>query len=251
MKKRGWLFLVITVVLLLFGACKPQPPTTPTPKDTETHTQTTPNAPKTQTEIVMTSEPVVSPSPTPREVLWQDDFSDVNSGWERYHEFDGVLDYVEPQGVYQMQVEAENNLWWVYKDEALPDVVVSVDAWQVGGPEGSLFGLMCRYDRETNQGFVFLISTEGQAGVGLSDQGFKPLRGGELTHFDVIETGLDAVNTIEAGCVGDTLTMRVNGETLFNLPAGGPRGEDIGLAVATVMGPGTNVFFDNLTIYQP
>ena len=110
---------------------------------------------------------------------------------------------------------------------------------------------MCRYDPQSNQGFVFLISTTGQAGVGLNDQGFKPLRGGELAYFDVIATGMNAVNTIEAGCVGDTLTMHVNGEELFSLPAGGLTGEDIGLAVVTVMGPGADVYFDNLTIYQP
>jgi hypothetical protein len=218
-------------------------------KDTDVPTGTI----MTETKTEETPEPMVtaSPSPTPREILWQDDFSDVNSGWEHYRQFDGILDYVESEGVYQMQVQAENNLWWVYKDETLPDVTMSVDVWQVGGPEGSLFGLMCRYDPGTYQGYVFLISTDGRAGVGLSDQGFKPLRGGELASSDAIKTGLNAVNTIEASCVGETLTMRVNGELLFTLPAGELSGEDIGLAVATVMGAGADVYFDNLTIYQP
>ncbi len=253
MNKIGRHLFFAGVILILAGACAQKSPTTLTSANTYEKTDMPTTPVETQIELVETPELIasVSPSQTPQEILWQDDFSDVNSGWERYREFDGVLDYMEPEGVYQMQVQVENNLWWVYKDEALPDVTMSVDVWQVGGPEGSLFGLMCRYDPETNQGFVFLISTDGKAGVGLTDQGFKPLRGGELAKFDVIETGFNAVNTIVAGCVGESLTMRVNGELLFNLPAGGLTGEDIGLAVATVMGAGADVYFDNLTIYQP
>ena len=239
--------------MLLVGACTPKSPSMSSPTSDVKTTDVPTDQTMAQDETEEPSDPTatLSPSPTPREVLWQDEFSDVNSGWEHYREFDGVLDYVEPEGVYQMQVQAENNLWWVYKDEALADVTMSVDVWQVGGPEGSLYGLMCRYDPETFQGIVFLISMEGQAGVGLNSQGFKPLRGGELADFDVIRTGLNAVNTIEAGCVGDTLTMSVNGEQLYTLPAGELTGEDIGLAVATVKGAGADVYFDNLTVYQP
>lgn len=241
------------IVLLLMGACTPKLTATSTPKTTEIKTESPVIPSETKSESGETSYPIetLSPSLTPRVILWQDDFSDVNSGWERYREFDGILDYLEPEDVYQMQVQAENNLWWVYKDESLPDVTMSVDVWQAGGPEGSLFGLMCRYDPETNRGFVFLISSEGKAGVGLSDQGFKPLRGGELSDFDVIRTGLNAVNTIEASCEGKTLMMRVNGELLFTLPAGDLLGEDIGLVAATVTGAGADIYFDNLTIYQP
>jgi hypothetical protein len=253
MNKIARLSLFTSIMLLLMAACKSKSLAGLTPtsegKETDVPTETE----ETQIESSETPEPVatLSPSPTLHLVLWQDDFSDINSGWEHYRAFDGVLDYVESEGVYQMQVQAENNLWWVYKDEELPGVTMSVDVWQVGGPEGSLFGLLCRYDPATYQGIVFLISTEGQAGVGLNDQGFKPLRGGELAGFDVINTGLNTINSIEAGCVGETLTMRVNGELLFTLPAGELSGEDIGLAVATVMGAGADVYFDNLTIYQP
>jgi hypothetical protein len=45
--------------------------------------------------------------------------------------------------------------------------------------------------------------------------------------------------------------MSVNGELLFELPAGDALGEDIGLAVATVQGAGTDVYFDDLIIYEP
>ncbi len=244
------ILLMVGLLVLTTGCTSPSTEETKQPADQLTEEAT---APPAEQEDTATEEPAAleTPAETPRKVLWVDDFSDVSSGWERYREFDGVLDYVEDEGVYQMQVQAENNLWWVYKDEALPDVILSVDVWQVGGPDGSLYGLMCRYDPATTNGYVFLISNEGQAGVGLNNRGFNSLRGGELVSFDVINTGMNARNTIEVSCVGETIRMSVNGELLFELPAGDALGEGIGLAVATVQGAGADVYFDDLTLYEP
>ncbi|MDY6873940.1 MAG: hypothetical protein SVR81_08250 [Chloroflexota bacterium] len=243
------IFFLIGLLVLLTGCASPSMDETRQPESPVTEPATEP--PTAQSEISTEETITETPTEAPRDVLWRDDFSDVTSGWERYRKLDGVLDYVEEEGVYQMQVQAENNLWWVYKDEALPDVTMAVDVWQVGGPDGSLYGLMCRYDPDTTNGYVFLISNDGQAGVGLNDQGFRSLRGGELAKFDVINTGMEARNTLEVSCVGETLKMSVNGELLFTLPAGDSLGEDIGLAVATVQGSGADVYFDNLTVYQP
>ena len=251
MRKRGMVVLLMVGLLVLTAGCT-SPATEESKQPDKSMTEAVTEPPTEQPEVTTEAAAATqTPTEVAREVLWADDFSDVTSGWERYREFDGVLDYIEDEGVYQMQVQAENNLWWVYKDETLPDVTMAVDLWQVDGPDGSLYGLMCRYDPTTLNGYVFLISNDGQAGVGLNDQGFKSLRGGELSKFDAINTGMNARNTLEVSCVGETLKMSVNGELLFELPAGDALGEDIGLAVATVQGAGTDVYFDDLTIYQP
>ena len=65
---------------------------------------------------------------TPRTILWQDDFSDVTSGWERYRQFDGVLDYLETDEVYQMQLTQQGNFFWVYLYTTFTDLVLSIDA---------------------------------------------------------------------------------------------------------------------------
>ena len=250
--KRKNLIRWLTILLVIFlSACTPQ---------AETQVSTSANLATEAVEEVNTEAPSeadpaeteeVIPTPTSRTVIWEDDFSDVNSGWERYRAFDGVLDYGETQEVYQMQVNVENNLFWVMKDDDLVDVTMSVEAWQVGGPEGSLYGLMCRYDPNVLDGYFFLISSQGEAGVGTFGPGFQPISGGELTEFDAIQTGINVRNTIAISCTGDSLIMAVNGEELFNLPATGLSGGDIGMAVATPMGAGADVYFDNLTVYQP
>ncbi len=72
-------------------------------------------------EVVIEPEPTatLAPTATPRSILMQDDFSDISSGWERYREFDGVLDYVEDEEHYQMLVQADDSLWWVWLEEEL------------------------------------------------------------------------------------------------------------------------------------
>ena len=251
MKNKAEIRWMIVFLLIMISACTPQVETesiSPESVETEVGVEI-PTEEQSQETSTMTEE--VIPTATPRTVLWQDDFSDVNSGWERYREVDGVLDYAEDEEVYQMQVNVENNLFWVMKDEDLVDVVLSVDAWQVGGPEGSLYGLMCRYDPNAMNGYFFMISSQGEAAVGIFDRGFQPIAGGELTAFDVIATGLDAKNTITASCHGDSLTLSVNGEVIIDLLGTGLSGGDIGMAVASPAGAGVDVFFDDLVVYLP
>ncbi len=261
MMKKSIGMIVLLLLTLLVVSCSPQP--TPEPVETVEDTADVADAaeeteaPPEPTEIPPTPTtdptptPTAEPTPTPRTVLMSDDFSDVNSGWERYQEFDGFLDYVEEEAVYRMLVLPEDSLWWVSRDETLPSVVMEVDAWQVDGPEGSFYGLMCRYDPGAFDGIVFAISSDGKAGIGtLSGNG--PLPEADWTPFDVIETGLNAKNTIGAHCLPDKLMLVVNGEELFEIPALGLTGDDIGLVVGTTVDVGgADVYFDDLVIYEP
>jgi hypothetical protein len=260
MKKRT-LIIALLLLMLAVVSCSPQPSPGPVNEVEETaDVEDVPEeteAPPEPTEIppTATAEPTATataePTATPRTVLMSDDFSDVNSGWERYQEFDGFLDYVEEEAVYRMLVLPDDSLWWVSRDETLPSVVMEVDAWQVDGPEGSFFGLMCRYDPGAYDGIVFAISSDGKAGIGtLSANG--PLPEADWTSFDVIKTGLNARNTIGAHCLPDKLMLVVNGEVLFEIPAFGLPGDDIGLVVGTqVDAGGADVYFDDLVIYEP
>lgn len=251
MKNKAEIRWIIVFLLVIISACTPQVETESTsPESVETEAEAEIPTEEQSPETPTPTEEVI-PTATPRAVLWQDDFSDIASGWERYREFDGVLDYAEGEEAYQMQINVDNNLFWVMKDEDRVDVVLSVDAWQVGGPEGSLYGLMCRYDPNVMNGYFFLISSQGEAAVGIFDRGFQPIAGGELTAFDAIQTGLETKNTITASCTGENLILTVNDVVLFDLPSTGLTGGDVGMAVATPIGAGADVFFDNLVIYQP
>lgn len=258
MLRKSLLFLIVSMLLILSCACTPKAATEAPSADNEEIEKpdiSQETEPKIKNTATHKPEPTDTPQPTPtqRPVIWEDDFSDVTSGWERYRELDGVLDYLEEEEVYQMQVQAEDSIWWVWMEEDWFDVGVSVDAWQVGGLEGALYGLMCRYDPNTNDGYVFLINTEGKAAVGVIGENFtfEALPGGELTAFDAIQTGLNVKNTIEAICMGEVLKMYVNGILLFDLAAVGFTGDDIGFTVVTLVGGGIDAYFDDLLVFEP
>jgi len=245
--------LLLGSLLLLVSGCKPASVSdtdTASEAEVEEVVESEPKVEATPTEEPEPT-PTIAPSLTPMTILLEDDFSDAASGWERYRAYDGVLDYGEEEEIYQMLVNAEDNLFWVMKDEDLMDVTMSVEVRLVGGPEGSLFGLMCRYDLNVMDAYFFLISSQGEAGIGTSDFGFEPIPGGELTAFDAIKTGLDVKNTITAFCMGEVLTLSVNGEVLFDLPATDLISGDFGMAFAPPKGVGADVYFDNLVIYAP
>ncbi len=253
MFRRIGISIVLSILVMIVSACSASPATVTT--QTEEVMTEAPVESEAETAPTATTAPTntTAPTSTPRVIIWEDDFSDVTSGWERYRELDGVLDYVEGEEVYEMNVLAEDSLWWVWKEETLPDVGLSVDAWLVAGPEESLFGAMCRYDADNNDAYIFLINAKGEAGIGVIGEGyqFEPLSGGELTQFDVLQTGLDARNTIDILCAGEALQMSVNGELLFDLQATGFTGDDVGLVVVTSDESGANVYFDDLVIYEP
>ncbi len=256
MLKRFLSFLMLVGLLIAVTACQAASPTEPplpiieTQEEPAVPTETMPE-PEPSPTATLAPSPTPEPSPTPRTLLRQDDFSDVNSGWERYQQMDGILDYVVEEEAYQMNVFAEESLWYVWLEEDQSDISLSIEAWLVDGPPDSLYGLMCRFDADQWNGVAFLINAQGQAGVGLLENKFQPLPGGELKQFDSIQTGLGVKNTIEASCVGENLTMTVNGERVFEIPSAGFVGDDIGLAVRTSPDGGADVRFDNLKIYAP
>lgn len=260
--KRYPIVSLAIILLLMVSACSSAAPTQfsptePLAEDTEdtmlTEGEETESEPQpTATDIPPTETLEPTMTSTPRTILWEDDFSDINSGWERYRHGDGVLDYLEAEGVYQMQMTQEGNFYWVSMEGPFTDLVMEIDVSQVDGPEGSLFGVMCRFDSTQLNGVVFAITSLGQAGIGtIENFSFTPLAGGELTAFDSINTGLEAINTMEVVCVGDSVRLAVNGDVLIELNAPDVQGDQFGLVVDSSFGSGVDVYFDNLFIYQP
>ena len=194
-------------------------------------------------------EDMESPVSAPRAVLYEDDFSDPDSGWEHYREFDGVLDY-ENEG-YRMYVNTTDNIFWVNLEDEYSDLVIEVEATKIGGPDENRYGVMCRYDTETYAAYYFLIGSDGMYGIGLyKDVQLELLGNGEMQYSEFIGVQ-NAINTIHAECIGDSLTLVVNGETLLTIQDDTLQSGAIGLLAGTYDHPGTDFLFDNLQVFEP
>ncbi|MDY7041724.1 MAG: hypothetical protein SVX38_12755 [Chloroflexota bacterium] len=249
MNTQSSLLRLITVglVFALGTACANTPSQTSAP----TPTPSPPPALTATPTLTPTTAPTATSAPTatPPVILFQDDFSDPDSGWERYREWDGVLDYED--GGYRMWINAPSNLFWVNRNLDLVDVCVAVEATKKDGPDANQFGVMCRLDRTTFNYYAFLIGSDGRYGIGKVIGGTPELIGvGDWQYSDAINQG-SGTNHIRAACVGDTLTLFVNGQQLLEVQDGDLLSGDVGLLAGTFDEAGTDILFDDFTLSEP
>ena len=220
-------------------------PVEPSPTNTVAPSATPTLAPSS----TATTTPTFTPTAKPVVVLYQDDFSDPDSGWEHYREADGILDYED--GGYRMLIQNPSNLFWVQQGSDWQDVSVEVDATKVGGPDANRFGLMCRLSNTTYEYYGFLISSDGSYGIGRIVRGQVELIGSDAwQHSEAIEQG-QATNRIRVTSVGNTLTLYVNGQQLLQVQDDTLASGDIGLVAGTVGEPGTDILFNNFSVTEP
>ena len=67
---------------------------------------------------------------------------------------------------------------------------------------------------------------------------------------EVIVQG-EGANHIRAGCVDNTLTLIVNGETLAEYEDTEFTSGDVGLLAGSFTNPGTEIYFDNFQVLRP
>jgi len=190
--------------------------------------------------------PPHTPTPT---ILFFDDFSDPNSGWPVFNDEQYVDDYYN--GAYRMVENETNTTSWAYPDEfGVNDVVVKVDATKNAGPDENDMGIICRYLNE-DQFYSGIITSDGYYGITkMTAESFDVIGGEYLEYSDLINQG-NATNNIQFDCVGDELTLYVNGYQLEQKIDTEYTGGTVGLIIGTYETPGTDILFDNFTVLQP
>jgi hypothetical protein len=187
-------------------------------------------------------------SDVPGALLFQDDFSRPESGWDRYADATYASDYVE--GTYQIAIHAAQTQAWSNPSLAVDDVRLEVDAASVSGPLDNAFGLICRYQDPGNY-YFFLISGDGYAGIGLAKDGRRILLSGDaMLPEEAILQGY-RTNHLRADCAGYRLAFYVNGVLIEEAQAAEWPDGDVGLVAATYAEPGIDIRFDNFTVLNP
>jgi len=246
---------VIVLACLALTACQPAPAPTAEPAVIEPPTAEViqPETPTLIPAAAISTDPPLpthTPLPPPAMVLiYQDDFSDPNSGWEQYREpVDGILDYED--SAYRMLVQPPQNTFWVNANQVYDNVILEVDAARREGPEENVYGLMCRLDSSYNA-YMFVISSTGNYGIAIwEDHNFELLGSGVMESSIAIKTGTES-NRIRATCVDSLLSLSVNGEEILAISDDRIQSGDVGLVTGTRGAPGVDILFDNFTIYQP
>lgn len=185
----------------------------------------------------------------PANVLFQDDFSDPSSGWDRVNQPEGITDYED--GAYRIFVNTINTDIWANPGLDFGDVRLQVEATKVGGNDNNDFGVICRYQNADNY-YFFILSSDGYYGIGKVKDGVQQLIGVDaMPPSEAINQG-DATNHLQVDCIGPKLSLFANDEFLAQYEDPDFTSGDVGLIAGTSPeAPGTDVFFDNFQVLKP
>ena len=180
-------------------------------------------------------------------VLFQDDFAQPTTGWDRLLVTEGVMDYYS--GGYRMLVNSLQTNFWATPRRNFIDVRVEVDTGKLAGPDENRIGVLCRHSE--GDYYFFIITSDGYYGMGLFKDGLATLLGqAEMLPSANINQGL-AVNHLRADCTGSTLTFFVNGTQLAQVQDATLATGDVGVIAGTFGAPGVDILFDNFVVLQP
>lgn len=193
------------------------------------------------------ASPTEAPAPD-ADVLFQDDFSSTDSGWDRVSVEEGITDYAD--GVYRIYVNTAETDVWANPGLSFEDVRVEVDATKVGGDDDNDFGLICRYLDSANF-YFFVVSSDGYYGIGRVIDGSQELIGDNaMLPTDEVNQG-NATNRLRADCVGDQLSLYINGAFVASQEDATFTSGDVGLMAGSFSTAGTDIHFDNFLVRQP
>ncbi len=194
-------------------------------------------------------------TPPPAGVLFQDDFSNASSGWDKNTSTDVTTNY--DNGQYLISVGQPAVDVWAQPGLDLTDVAVQVQGQYHAGPVNNEYGVMCRYQRGgdgKSSFYFFIISTDGYYALGKVSKDVRKILSpaqGSPQPSPVIKTQPSDINEISASCSGTHFALTVNGTAVGDFTDDEIKHGDIGLMAGTYDEGGVQIHFDNLVARQP
>lgn len=184
--------------------------------------------------------------------LFVDDFSGgQNCGWAEYNRSGAVVAIED--GAMHISTSSPGEIWWTNPERDFDDVIITTTASQVGGIDDNAYGVICRYQGEDNF-YLFVISGDGYYAIGKYAGVNVPITyltpGGQYQSSDLIRQGI-ASNDIQASCIGNELSLAVNGQPLITVTDSEYRSGDIGLAASALQQGSVEVTFDDVRVFAP
>ncbi|UCF26844.1 MAG: PD40 domain-containing protein, partial [Chloroflexota bacterium] len=177
-------------------------------------------------------------------VLYQDDFSNPESGWPQGQDVDSGYQYI--QGEYNITVKNANWSAAASPGFQAEDYVVSVDVRNAGnvyGTYGIVFGLAENWSRL----YTFEIDPEGYFGIWRfnDSEGWNLLYVDSSPYINIAE----GINHLKVKRDGAIIEVHANGRLLTTITDGSFLGlSSSGLIATTYDQENLNVFYDNFTV---
>ncbi|MFN2303421.1 MAG: hypothetical protein ACK2TV_06785 [Anaerolineales bacterium] len=181
-------------------------------------------------------------------ILFKDSFSSKTGGWFTYADDQLFSGYA--QGGFRLRSNVKNYQFWSVPGLNFKDTVIFTRAKKLSGPEDNLYGVLCRYQDDSNY-YALVISSDGYYGIFKTLLGEQSLIAQESMDFSEVIHGDETPNDIQAVCQDERLSLIVNGVPLLQVQDSSLANGDIGLVVGNFLEPGVDILFDDLIVASP
>ena len=180
------------------------------------------------------------------DILYQEQFENNRTGWARFSNENGIMDY--DGGGYRILVQQPQLNIWSTPEKDFSDVRLEADVIKLNGPDENRMGLICRY--RDGDYYFFIISNDGYYVIGKFIGGLTLLLGqSEMQASEAIQTG--TMNHLRADCIADKLTFYINFSEVASATDADFSTGDVGVLAGAFSEPGVDVLFDNFVVIQP
>ena len=183
----------------------------------------------------------------PPGAVFSDDFVTNDGRWGLFDTQDGAA-YLQQSELYLEDRGQGVGVYTQLAQHRWDDLGVTLRLRQVEGTQDNWMGVICRLQDEENY-YLLAISADGYYLILKTEAGVPTALTGPA-QSDAIQPGR-ATNALEARCVGETLTLGVNGEELASVQDESFAEGSLALFADGVGGQRTTVAFDALVISEP
>ncbi|MGD8814457.1 MAG: hypothetical protein PVI78_08270, partial [Anaerolineales bacterium] len=199
-------------------------------------------------DFMRLTAPLADQDPYVDQWLFEDDFTDTESGWPQSEIWNYGSGYSD--GSYQIWVNIPNFLHVSTIDTNFGDVQIEVEARKEGGTDYSYYGLVCRAVDFDNS-YMFFVGPDGFYAVAKMVEGeIMPVGMAQFLPSEIINQGSTS-NLIRADCVGEQLRLIVNGRVLAEVHDSEFTFGGVGMLAGTFNEPEIIAIFDNYRIFVP
>lgn len=198
-----------------------------------------------------TAVPAPAPETSETAVAAYTDSFDAAGTWS-VGSADGVSGDVAG-GVYDLYVSADSGFFWTTGGQTFADGTYEVAVTAVEGPINNGYGMIFHANNETNDFYIFEISSDGYVWIGWCANACteaQALINGGWFQSPAIQQGLNRQNFLRVVAEGPSMVFYVNGIEVGRLTDPTLASGDIGLFVETLGEPGVRVQFDDF-IFTP
>jgi hypothetical protein len=181
-------------------------------------------------------------------VLFDDDFSDPNSGWPAEQNDQGTYSY-QPDG-YHIFVTGNSRTLWAFADGVHDDASTYVDATPLTEGTMNYFGLVCRIQADKASFYYFVVRGSGDFAIGkYKNNEFQSLLPEQWRPSDAIHQGTQT-NQLRVDCSENTLRFYANNIMLGEATDADFTAGYSGLIAATLSDQDFEVRFNNFLVTE-